>query len=668
MPNIVLQRNLNEYNVKDFGATGNGSTDDTSAIQAAINAAPAGSTVFFPAGTYLVSSTIQLVAVLAYIGTTGSYGGATIKQKNASNLPAVIASYEWYNNSTTCGNPVRIENLTIDCNSANNTTSHGIVLMNYDSIIRECTVINAPACSIVNSSVNRGGTSISNTAVENRIESCKVDTAGQHGIWIQDNNGLITDGYIDSCIVSGTTQDGIRVDRAAGYFIQHNHVYAIGMNGYNLNNCWDTFVIGNEVDGYGQSATANYYAGISAVLLGPRASVFADNIICVNYETNDASNYQHLNVTGGGVTDTKAIVAGNAILGGYVNTSSTTSITAGSSTACTPASMDGIFVGQHLTVGSDNITVGSVTATTFTPSATWPSNHGPSIYFISSNKSQANSTGITYQSNSTQQASGQTCTIVSYGNRVEGYGHYSFFDGIALVGPVGIDGAIALAQSQNYQVQTISSSSTITTAGFGSIIVSASSNATGVILAAGTQAGQVIIINNEGAGNITMAAAGTSFVVNGVQDVIAAYNAKAYIWDAVQSLWYPFNPSFSIPNGTALTMYSDAYTTKTLQLTGGTVCYAPSSSTPTLASSGTITTSGVGVAKVTTSGAVTGVILQAGTTDGQIVTVINTSGNSITMAASGTSHVADGTSDVIAANNARRYTWNATNSLWYPCK
>ena len=45
------------YNVKDFGATGNGVTNDTQAIQAAVDAAHAagGGSVYIPSGTYIVT-------------------------------------------------------------------------------------------------------------------------------------------------------------------------------------------------------------------------------------------------------------------------------------------------------------------------------------------------------------------------------------------------------------------------------------------------------------------------------------------------------------------------------------------------------------------------------------------------------------------------------------
>ena len=60
-----VQATLNKasffLNVKDFGAVGNGSTDDTSAIQQTIDALPAsGGCVFIPPGTYAVSAPLTL--------------------------------------------------------------------------------------------------------------------------------------------------------------------------------------------------------------------------------------------------------------------------------------------------------------------------------------------------------------------------------------------------------------------------------------------------------------------------------------------------------------------------------------------------------------------------------------------------------------------------------
>src|SRR6266511_3000718 len=58
-PDLALAARTGEYNVKDspYNATGNGTTDDTSAIQSAINDAgtAGGGVVFFPKGTYAIA-------------------------------------------------------------------------------------------------------------------------------------------------------------------------------------------------------------------------------------------------------------------------------------------------------------------------------------------------------------------------------------------------------------------------------------------------------------------------------------------------------------------------------------------------------------------------------------------------------------------------------------
>jgi len=62
--------------VTDFGAVGDGVADDTSAIQAAVNANNSGSTILFPAGTYKISSPISVASKgdFVFLGR-----GATIK-------------------------------------------------------------------------------------------------------------------------------------------------------------------------------------------------------------------------------------------------------------------------------------------------------------------------------------------------------------------------------------------------------------------------------------------------------------------------------------------------------------------------------------------------------------------------------------------------------------
>jgi hypothetical protein len=105
VPRTVNSRLAETVSVKDFGAKGDGATDDTAAIQKAINYAiyqssPKIATVFMPAGSYKITDTLHLgygdafrtVALVGdgkrYRGESG-FGGTVIDATSFSDRPAV---------------------------------------------------------------------------------------------------------------------------------------------------------------------------------------------------------------------------------------------------------------------------------------------------------------------------------------------------------------------------------------------------------------------------------------------------------------------------------------------------------------------------------------------------------------------------------------------------
>ncbi|QBQ99261.1 glycosyl hydrolase family 28-related protein [Paraburkholderia pallida] len=85
--------------VKQFGATGNGTTDDTASIQAALTALGAGASLYVPPGTYLLSSTLTGLSNQQILGAgpnqtifqrTGNYGDTLyIATANAARVSGI---------------------------------------------------------------------------------------------------------------------------------------------------------------------------------------------------------------------------------------------------------------------------------------------------------------------------------------------------------------------------------------------------------------------------------------------------------------------------------------------------------------------------------------------------------------------------------------------------
>ena len=128
--NNVIKLN-DTVSVKDFGAVGDGVTDDTAAIQAAIASAPG--TLEFPAGVYLCESRViagtECPNGISFIGTgnTGAPGSGstavTIRYTATTGYCFDIRN----NNGTTSRGKLQFENIRFDVTSA----TAGMFSFNY---------------------------------------------------------------------------------------------------------------------------------------------------------------------------------------------------------------------------------------------------------------------------------------------------------------------------------------------------------------------------------------------------------------------------------------------------------------------------------------------------------------------------------------------------------
>lgn len=73
-------------NVRDYGAKADGVTDDTAAIQRAIDACPTGGTVSFPAGTYAINSTVYLRSGITITGAGTNQTVLVMPRKSAATV------------------------------------------------------------------------------------------------------------------------------------------------------------------------------------------------------------------------------------------------------------------------------------------------------------------------------------------------------------------------------------------------------------------------------------------------------------------------------------------------------------------------------------------------------------------------------------------------------
>jgi len=236
----TVQTKLREsVSVKDFGAVGDGVTDDTAAIQAAATSLTNGGILFFPPGTYKITTAITMQDKTE---VHGSGIGATLIQSTAANTSgAFLSSAGNLNSNVVSRTYFGCFNLSIDLGHTLDTTSTSAAFsggkwrfLQWDYNAGCIRVGNTDVVIVENVQLKNGGTGIdcgsnANIYIKNAdiqgmqwdgiqsvqnakmltIDSVNIENAGRNGIISYKDKVLVS---IENFKIQGCRAEGIEIE------------------------------------------------------------------------------------------------------------------------------------------------------------------------------------------------------------------------------------------------------------------------------------------------------------------------------------------------------------------------------------------------------------------------------------------------------------------------
>jgi Pectate lyase superfamily protein len=224
----ALNESTHLLTITNANAKCDGATDDAAAINAAITAAntAGGGRVVLNAGTCIVGSPVQLLSNVALVGT--GIGSTILKLKNGVNVDVVDGAANLFGGSPAASSTIsfaQLSDMTIDGNSANNTTGTCVGVVGYRNSFINLKITNCAEYGLRTELINDPA-----GPMESFYSNILIDTTGKHGWWNHGPHDSNVDGFIvvDAGQATNNTWDAIFGDTNSSLRVTNMHTWHRG--------------------------------------------------------------------------------------------------------------------------------------------------------------------------------------------------------------------------------------------------------------------------------------------------------------------------------------------------------------------------------------------------------------------------------------------------------